>query len=312
MFNQLVPGSNQMLFFIGGHVEADNARRIREYPDISMPVLIDGFYVVGVLSGSLDVYLTELVVAGGIEYESVICCQCQRIFSDDCQIGDVPVRIGDIYEFQLAGFEIIAGQFAVFGGKIDVFFPLDDVTEREVCVQCLFPDDSDAFVGQYPFVFFGVLKDRIDLIAFQVAIEDGIRRDAFSALALLLVGTVSISVFTKYPGNFFFQRENTYDMVRMIERPGKRLEDVYEFHSFDIEQACLSVIRSTPDIAVFTFYNVAYTVTLERVGRFLEYFVVFERVTVKLVYPIPGTEPHKPFLVLQNTHHVALCKAITD
>ena len=75
----------------------------------------------------------------------------------------------------MAGFEIIAGQFAVFGGKIDVFFPLDDVTEREVCVQCLFPDDSDAFVGQYPFVFFGVLKDRIDLIAFQVAIEDGIR-----------------------------------------------------------------------------------------------------------------------------------------
>lgn len=67
-----------------------------------------------------------------------------------------------------------------------------------------FPDDSDAFVGQYPFVFFGVLKDRIDLIAFQVAIEDGIRRDAFSVLALLLVGTVSISVFTKYPGNSLF------------------------------------------------------------------------------------------------------------
>ena len=135
----------------------------------------------------------------------------------------------------MAGFEIIAGQFAVFGGQIDVFFPLDDVTERKVCVQCLFPDDSDAFVGQYPFVFFGVLKDRIDLIAFQVAIEDGIRRDAFSVLALLLVGTVSISVFTKYPGNSLFQRENTYDMVRMIERPGKRLEDVYEFLGFDIE-----------------------------------------------------------------------------
>lgn len=61
------------------------------------------------------------------------------MFSDDCQIGDVPVRIGDIYEFQLAGFEIIAGQFAVFGGKIDVFFPLDDVTEQEVCVNVFFP-----------------------------------------------------------------------------------------------------------------------------------------------------------------------------
>lgn len=44
-------------------------------------------------------------------------------------------------------------------------------------------DNGDAFVGQYPFVFIGILINGIDTVSFQILGECGVQCDTFSVFA---------------------------------------------------------------------------------------------------------------------------------
>ena len=73
-----------------------------------------------------------------------------------------------------------------------------------------------------------------------------------------------------------------------------------------IEAINLVVITLHPNVSVFVFLNVVQTIvaqsdTVTRMG-----FIVLEGISVEFVEAIPGSEPHEPFMVLQNAHDGAL------
>ena len=56
-----------------------------------------------------DIDLLETVLGNGIQYQSIVCSQCQHIFPYRSNIVYFIVRIRNIYEFQLFSMKIISG-----------------------------------------------------------------------------------------------------------------------------------------------------------------------------------------------------------
>ena len=74
--------------------------------------------------------------------------------------------IRNLYEFELSALKIVRGQFVRLGNQINNSIRFFDVLEREIAVYLLLSYDRNSFVGQYPFITFGIFKNCIDFVSF--------------------------------------------------------------------------------------------------------------------------------------------------
>ena len=93
------------------------------------------------------------------------------------------MRTGDIDKLQLLGLESVLSQFTLVGNQIYILLYLCDILKWKVGVYPFISDNGDAFVGQYPFVFIGILINGIDMVSFQILGECGVQCDTFSVFA---------------------------------------------------------------------------------------------------------------------------------
>ena len=93
------------------------------------------------------------------------------------------MRTRDIDKLQLLSLKIVLRQLTLVGNQIYILLYLCDILKWKVCVYPFVSNNGDAFVGQYPFVFIGVLINGIDTVSFQILGECGVQCDTFSAFA---------------------------------------------------------------------------------------------------------------------------------
>ena len=64
--------------------------------------------------------------------------------------------IRNLYEFELSGLKVVRGQFVRLGNQINNSIRFFNILEREIAVYLLLSYDRNSFVGQYPFISFGI------------------------------------------------------------------------------------------------------------------------------------------------------------
>ena len=95
--------------------------------------------------------------------------------------------IRNLYEFELSGLKVVRGQFVRLGNQINNSIRFFDVLEREIAVYLLLSYDRDSFVGQYPFISFGIFENGIHLVSLQVLFEGTVQSDSFPLFAKLVI-----------------------------------------------------------------------------------------------------------------------------
>ena len=74
----------------------------------------------------------------------------------------------------------------------------------------------------------------------------------------------------------------------------------------------MAVVGGPPDLLEFIFVDQVHTVVHAGLHVVLLGFEHLKRVAVEAVQAVPGTEPHKALLVLQDSHHGILTQPVLD
>ena len=95
--------------------------------------------------------------------------------------------IRNLYEFELSGLKVVRGQFVRLGNQINNSIRFFNILEREIAVYLLLSYDRNSFVGQYPFISFGIFENGIHLVSLQVLFEGTVQSDSFPLFAKLVI-----------------------------------------------------------------------------------------------------------------------------
>ena len=72
----------------------------------------------------------------------------------------------------LSNLKVVRGQFVRLGNQINNSIRFFNVLEREIAVYLLLSYDRDSFVGQYPFISFGIFENGIYLVSLKFCLKN--------------------------------------------------------------------------------------------------------------------------------------------
>ena len=200
--------------------------------------------------------------------------------------------IRNLYEFELSGLKVVRGQFVRLGNQINNSIRFFNILEREIAVYLLLSYDRNSFVGQYPFISFGIFENGIHLVSLQVLFEGTVQSDSFPLFAKLVIyadgGTF---VLKGDPRDSFGKGINMVGIIICYHRFCYRSQYIDKLLCLIVEHIHPSVVGLAPDIPIFRFRYLTDPVGIQNIAVFVRCLIVFECISVEFIQPVPGAEP---------------------